>query len=171
MAERGGGEQGLGRSALDRRKVPKAGELWAPRPGGGWRGLGGSRAASAAYLSRQGRAAAEPPTGSPASRRDVLEGGAGAGPARLLGRALPAPPLPGQVQAVTRRVPERCSLQRNALLLLGPPGGWRPGRGRPPPRAPHLPAAARSPASPDLSPPRDAASAARLSAPKKIGGS
>lgn len=73
-------------------KSREAEEFWVPGQGEGRGGRGGSRAASAAYLSRQSRAAAPPLRSARVSRRDVLEGGAGAGPARLLGRALPTPP-------------------------------------------------------------------------------
>ncbi|XP_043747137.1 uncharacterized protein LOC122686096 [Cervus elaphus] len=120
------GGQGLGRSDLDRQEVPRSGRALGSKAREGW------RAASASYLWCPGGAAAARPCSSPVSRRDVLEGGAEAGPARPLERVLPAPPGSG----AGGRAPQHCSAWRNAGLLRGrPPAhgprprrrGWDPG--------------------------------------------
>ncbi|CAI9167735.1 unnamed protein product [Rangifer tarandus platyrhynchus] len=120
------GGQGLGRSDPDRQEVPRSGRALGSKAREGW------RAASAAYLWCPGGAAAARLCSSPVSRRDVLEGGAGAGPARPLELVLPAPPGSG----AGGRAPQHYSAPRNAGLLRGRPSahaprprrrGWDPG--------------------------------------------
>lgn len=78
-----------------------------------------------AYLSPQSRAAATLRSSSRVSRRDVLEGGAGAGPGTAR-RASHTGFSRGQVKGATHWAPERRSGPRHAPELPGPPRGWPP---------------------------------------------
>lgn len=151
-----GGEEEEEKDGRDWREVPRRGTALGSKSGGGsqgWERIPGVRGlvrvvgcfCRLPVAPRQSRSRAAEPF--KVFRRDVLEGGAGAGPVNYRGASYT--PLPGQVLSATRRAPIA------AAGRTTPGGSQGPGPSHPP--LPLL-AAARSPVSPDLSPPQGAGS-------------